>query len=132
MFGIVEKDSRKTRFFFVEDRKKSTLQPILLRYVYKDSIIHSDQWTSYHDLGNFFKDHKTVNHSKVFVDPYTLANTQKIECIWSHVKLRILRNERGVPEDSLQSHLDLFSYKYFVKDKHDPFVFFMKLIKSLQ
>ena len=127
VFGMVEKGTRKLKLFYVEDRKASTLVPILHQNVHPGSTIWSDEWRGYQGINEFFESHQTVKHAENFVDPETGANTQLIECIWSHAKLNILRNKRGTNLTLLQSHLSFFCFLYRYKFS-SPFEEFMKIL----
>ena len=131
VFGISEKDSRRFRMFFVANRKRDTLFPTLKNIVDANSIINSDGWAAYKGLDENFAGHLVVNHRENFVDPQTGARTQKIECLWGHVKQKVLKCLRGVPVENLQSHLDMFCYLYQQKEISCPFEFFMGLLKNL-
>ena len=48
----------------------------------------SDLWSGYRRLNEFGYTHPTVNHSQIFVDPQTGANTNAIESLWSKLKYR--------------------------------------------
>lgn len=87
VFGGREKYD-KTKIFMipVDDRKKATLIPIIEKYIKKGSIIHSDCWASYKCLKKLGYMHKTVNHSKYFVNFRNGACTNKIEVEWRHAK----------------------------------------------
>ena len=128
MFGMIESNSRKVKMFYVEDRSAETLIPLLRAHVHPDSTIWSDEWRAYGTLGEYFRKHETIKHEINFVDPNTGANTQLIECVWSHTKLKILRNSRGTTLTLLQSHLSFFCFCYRYKFD-DAFQVFMKLIK---
>jgi len=47
----------------------------------------------------------TVNYSEHFVDPLTGTNTQIIECIWSHLKMKILPKIHSTTSELLHCHL---------------------------
>jgi len=81
VFGICEEGTRRTRLFYVENRREDTLLPIILSNVETESTIYSDGWRGYYNLGTYFSVHHTVNHTEYFVDPDTGANTQKMECL---------------------------------------------------
>ena len=78
----------KTKIFMVpvENRKASTLIPIIQRWIAPGSIIHSDCWKAYNKLSQVGYTHVTVNHSKEFVNIYNAACTNRIESEWRHAK----------------------------------------------
>jgi transposase-like protein len=90
VFGGREKrDKTKVFMFAVQNRKKTTLLPLIERWIKKGSIIHSDCWASYKKLGEMGYQHKAVNHSKEFVNKETGACTNKIESEWRHAKVKM-------------------------------------------
>ncbi len=128
VFGMIVRGTRKTRLFYVPDRSRNTLFPILFDYVDSRSTVCSDQWAAYSTLGNFFESHYSVNHSEFFVDPVDRSiHTQTVERIWREAKIRILVNFRGTSIELLQSHLDFFSFLYEFKYE-DAFENFMLLL----
>ncbi|KCZ76162.1 hypothetical protein H311_02847 [Anncaliia algerae PRA109] len=87
IFGMVERSKeRKILVIPVEKRNKKTLTNILLNYVEKDSIILSDCWKAYSDLFLYFKQHKTVNHTKGFKNDENGVHTNTIEGNWFAIK----------------------------------------------
>ncbi|CAF3700217.1 unnamed protein product [Rotaria socialis] len=112
VFGIAEptEEGHEVRFFHVARRDAATLIPIIWKHVYPGTTIWSDQWKAYSRLQTGYGyDHETVNHSQNFIDPRTGCHTQLIECLWSHVKTKILRAMRGTP--LLNSHLTEYWYR---------------------
>ena len=77
--GREKNDKSKIFMVPVDNRKKKTLIPIIQKYIKPRSIIHSDCWQSYHCLKDLGYIHKTVNHSKQFVNYKNGACTNKIE-----------------------------------------------------
>ncbi len=128
VFGMIQRGTRKTRLFYVPDRKRATLYPLLFQFVKRESKICSDQWAAYATLGEFFDEHEWVNHSENFIDPEDNSiHTQTVERVWRECKARLLVKLRSVPVNHLQSHLDFFSFIY--EFKYDsPFETFMKLL----
>ena len=53
--------------------------------------------------------HRTVNHSKHFVNPRTGAHTQTIEGLWQHVRALLPRH--GMQPSKLKLYLDEFIYR---------------------
>jgi hypothetical protein len=56
-------------------------------------------------LPNLVYNYLTVNHSENFLDPLTAANNQIIECVWSHLKMKILRKMHDTTSELLYRHL---------------------------
>ena len=75
----------------VIDRKKTTLLPLIKTWIHPGSIIHSDCWKAYHDIGNLGYTHVTMNHSKDFIDRKSTACTNGIESDWRHAKVMMPR-----------------------------------------
>lgn len=70
--GIIR--GNKIQYFieFVEERNREILHEIYSRRINPDSIICSDNWRAYGNLVELlpkmkFKEHKQVNHSKIFL-----------------------------------------------------------------
>ena len=60
VFGGREKYNKKKVFMVpVIDRKKTTLLPLIKRWIHPGSIIHSDCWKAYHDIGKLGYTHVT-------------------------------------------------------------------------
>lgn len=119
IFGLIEchktedgsYKSGKFRLFHVNRRNTETLLPIIRANVQKGSMVWSDEWRAYFQIGN--EDgllHETVNHSINFVSP-TGTHTQNIERLWSKLKLKLIKNMRGTSPALLESHLQEFMYK---------------------
>lgn len=121
ILGMVERtEKRKIVLIKVDDRSKKTLEEKLSNNIKSDSTLYSDCWKGYCQMGKIFNQHKTVNHSKEFVDSKSGAHTNSIEGTWFAVKQQvpvrnrtskeiglfllrfmILRNEEGDPLEQL-------------------------------
>ena len=95
----------------VPDRTAATLLPILQQHVAQGSVVHSDQWASYNQVGNLpnVSAHGTVNHSMEFVSP-SGVHTQNIESYWNHTKMK-LKRMRGCAAKEVPSYLDEFMWR---------------------
>ncbi|KAF0766790.1 DDE Tnp IS1595 domain-containing protein [Aphis craccivora] len=95
VFGLYSKvgDNLERRFFVIEKYDREILIPIIENEILPGSIIISDEWRAYSCLKNIVYDHRTVNHSKNFVNPTigTGVHTQAIEYSWGILKTKILR-----------------------------------------
>lgn len=96
------------RFRLVDDRKATTLIPIIKDWVAAGSTICSDEWRAYSRLAESGFEHRTVCHKREFVNA-TGFHTQTIERMWVESKA-YLRRARGGGK-MLQSHLDEISWR---------------------
>ena len=104
--GLAEKLNDNTtdaRFFLVNKRDHETLHQIICREVEPDTSIHSDCWPGYICLSALSFNHLTVNHSQNFIDPISGANTQRIEAIWTRIRLKMVKQMKLTP--LIDSHL---------------------------
>ncbi|CAF0747971.1 unnamed protein product [Brachionus calyciflorus] len=114
VFGLIERLSGRCYLQVVPNRKAETLLAIIYDHVLPGSIVYSDKWSSYNKISELYDNqnvHKTVNHSLNFVDPETLACTNKIESLWNTVKVRF-REMRGCNKMYIQSYLDEFMWRW--------------------
>ena len=95
----------------VPDRRAGTLLPIIQAHVQPGTVIVSDEWRAYSNVGQLpnVAAHRTVNRSLNFVGP-TWIHTQNIESYWNRAKIKF-KNMRGVSEDQLSSYLDEFMWR---------------------
>ena len=78
----------------VDRRDAATLLPLIQQHIRPGSVVYSDEWSAYNQLGTVTGcNHQTVNHSVHFVDLNTGAHTQEVESMWSCCK-RMPRKER--------------------------------------
>ena len=133
VLGMVEKSERRRIVLVVVDnRTKETLNSRIVTHVNKDSIVHTDCWKGYTNLKDLVFQHKTVNHSKGFINPIDGTHTNTIEGCWYAVKAQvpirdrtsssvglyllrfmILRNEKGDPLLNLLNQLIYLFYFAF-------------------
>ena len=119
--------TKETVFFFVvDDRSRATLLPIIKQYIRPGTEIISDKWKAYDTLSSEGYTHKTVNHSKTFVDPDTGACTNTIESTW-HV-LKSFRLRRGYAKTLMASYFAEFIFRRkFLNNSEDPFHDFIRI-----
>lgn len=111
VFGAYCVEQSKGFLFFVENRSEETLLPLITRHIADGSIITSDLWKGYYNINKFGFEHRTVNHSRNFVDPITAADTNSIEGFWSVIK-RKLKYIFGSQGELKQRHLQEFVYRH--------------------
>ena len=85
----------------VPDRTRSTLVPIIKRFVDVGADIHSDSWRAYNTLGIEGYWHYVVCHKYEFVNVATGAMTQTIEGLWKHLKAAY-RKHGGLKSQDLE------------------------------
>lgn len=85
VFGGIERDSRRCFIVPVGDRSQAILVPLIEQHIEKGTTIISDCWKGYINLSKYGYDHKTVNHSKEFVNLEGFY-TNKIEGHWRQMK----------------------------------------------
>ena len=97
MFGIVDTSQQPSLGYMevVPARNAATLLPIIQAHVAPGTIVQSDEWAAYNQVGNLpnVGSYRTVNHSLHFVDPVTGTHTQNVESYWYRVKSEA--NERS-------------------------------------
>lgn len=89
VFGGVERDSKKVFLVPVERRDSATLLALIQEWILPGTTIMSDCWAAYNCLQEAGLLHQTVNHKKNFIDPETLARTQKVERFWRDAKRHV-------------------------------------------
>lgn len=118
-------------FFLVEviNRNTDTIKTILSTHVLPGSIIYTDCWSSYFpacvDL-NF--EHRTVNHSENFVNPYDGTHTNTIEGTNNALKLVIKPQHRT--KRNINEHLWYFIW--LRQNKKNKWLGFMNALRELE
>ena len=67
IFGMVQRETRKTYFTPVQDRTEDTLVSILKARVKPGSMIYHDDWSAYRKLHKQGYEHDVVVHTREFV-----------------------------------------------------------------
>ncbi|XP_050512924.1 uncharacterized protein LOC126888610 [Diabrotica virgifera virgifera] len=124
VFGMIERNSGKLFLTPVQARNEETLLPIVSRTILPGTLIVTDGWGSYRNIGRLdggVYEHRTVIHQNNFVDPNNdSVHTQTIESVWMRSKKK-LRRQCGTSMDLFPSYLQEFVWRERIKDK-DPFV----------
>ena len=68
VFGGIEEDSRKCFIVPVDNRTEETLLNLIKKWIKPGTLIVSDCWKGYINLQKHGYEHRTVNHSKEFVN----------------------------------------------------------------
>lgn len=127
VFGGIESDSRKCFLVAVEKRDEATLLPIIQKWIEPGTIIISDCWKAYCNLEKYGYTHRTVNHSKEFVNENG-DSTNKMEGHWRQAKCKL--PSFGVRKHHFSSYLAEFMWRYMNRDQ-DLFEIFLQDVKKL-
>ncbi len=107
--------SGKVRATVVESTKAADLLPNMQRKVLPGSVVYTDEWRAYDNLGTMGYTHDRVAHAqRVYVSGSIHTNT--IEGFWSLVKRGISGVYHGVSTKHLQSYLDEYAFRYNNRD----------------
>ena len=110
LFGIIERGG-KVKVTPVDNRERATIFPLITKHVEKGSVVNSDEFKSYHTLGDEGYDHRSVVHSK-----YQWAQgenyTNSMEGYWSNLKKSILSTHTYVSPKHMQKYLDEFDFRH--------------------
>lgn len=112
--GMRERTSGKIRLKAIQDASKRTLADFIRKNVEPGSEMHTDQFSSYLWLDSSEFAHKTVNHSKTYVDGDVHVNG--VENVWSLFKRGIMGIFHKVSEKYLPLYLDEFSFRFNNRD----------------
>lgn len=125
VFGLAQRETRKTSFHVVKDRKNDTLHPIICAVVEKESTVYHDDWIGYRKLHELGFKHGTVCHKETFKSAEGVC-TNTIEGLWGNLKMRIC-SMHGLPAKELQGFLDEFSVRYYFGHNGSIFAPFWRL-----
>ena len=67
VFGLVERNTRKTYFIPVSDRSRATLLPIIQQRIKTDVTVYHDDFAVYKNLHEHSYNHGTVIHKEGFI-----------------------------------------------------------------
>ena len=120
VFGGTERITGNSFLVEVERRDAATLVPLMQRYMWPASVIYSDEWRAYSQLGNIGYTHQTVNHSQSFVDPGTGAHTRQVDSMWASCK-RTMRQTRTMHSKLFSTYLPEFMWCKKFDGAHQDF-----------
>jgi len=129
VFGMVERGGR-VRARVVPDRGASTLREVH-SHVLPESIIFSDEWRTYRNLGKTYKAHKRIRHrAKIYVRGNVHTNT--IEGFFGLLKNGIRGVYHAVSSDYLQEYCNEYAWRYnHRKDERPMFWSILDLVKKV-
>ena len=104
------------------------IKPIMRQKIDCSSEIVTDGFGGYYNIGNFFKKHTILNHSK-FIRKKGQYYTNTIEGFWSLLKRAIIGQYHKITPKHLQGYLDEITFKY--NHRNDRKAFNLLLINCL-
>lgn len=114
--GIFDTYTKKGIIIYIPNRSCQTLESAILKHVLPGTEIWTDCWRGYANLNNLDGVspyvHKTVNHSRNFVDPITGVCTNYVEGYWSSFK-QYLRRLGVMQSPMLLEYIDQFMWRQF-------------------
>ncbi len=115
VIGGVERTQERLLFAeVIQRRDANTLMDVLSRHIAAGSIVHTDLWRGYWQMDTFLNmEHRTVNHSRNFVNPVDGTHTNTIEGTWGALKFKIAPRNRT--QEDIEGHLVEFIWRR----KHD-------------
>jgi len=129
VLGMVERGGRVIARV-TPDVKTSTVFPIIHEYVMPASIVYTDEYSIYDQLGRTHKEyvHHRIRHAdKIYV--MGDVHTQTIEGFWSLVKRGIGGVYHSVSRKYLQSYLNEYAFRYNRRDASVPM--FVSLLEQV-
>jgi transposase-like protein len=115
VFGMLQRDgSIITKV--VPNAQKKTLQPAIEENIAKGATVHSDQLSSYQDLGKLGYTHTTVDHGR---EEYVngAAHVNGVENFWKHLKGSINGTHMSVSKKHLSKYTKEFEYRFNQREK---------------
>ncbi|XP_065064355.1 uncharacterized protein LOC135690664 [Rhopilema esculentum] len=119
IFGGYDPVDKKGFLVPVPRRDAVTLLPILQTWVVPGSIVCSDMWQAYNQVGNIGYQHRTVNHTYNFVDPVTRTTTNHVEAMWQRAKNKFKSQHGSTNRELIPDYLAEFMW--LQRFKESPF-----------
>jgi len=114
VFGAVERGGR-IRASVIPNSRGTTLHTKIGEYVLPDSMIYTDDFTAYKQLGKKGYQHKRINHSaRIYVDGD--VHTQTIEGFFGLFKNGVRGSYHAVSQKWLQGYLNEYVWRYNRRD----------------
>lgn len=115
----VDGESRRPILKLVKNRSSRTLIHHIRKHVRPSAAILTDEWRAYKDkLSRYGYRQFTVCHQQNFINPHTGAHTQHVERAWQTYKHHIWRLRGNRTTGSLQAHLKMIQWFYWLGVRH--------------
>ncbi|KAG0438877.1 hypothetical protein DMUE_2823 [Dictyocoela muelleri] len=92
---IVEVADKITRVYttIIPDKSRNTILPIIMRQVAPNSVITTDEHSSYQKINTYDYQHDTICLKYNFINQVTGANTQAVESFHNELNVEIKRRK---------------------------------------
>lgn len=95
--GAIEPDTRKVALKITNSRSRDVLEEFVLDNIRQDTLVVSDKWYGYEELGLLGYDHEAWNHSQGH-----FSGTNQIEGLWSCIKRYLKKLYGCIPTNKLE------------------------------
>jgi transposase-like protein len=118
VLGMVERQGRLVARV-MPDATKATIMPHIKEYVLPSSIVYTDEYKVYDDLGRQGWTHRRIpHHKRIYVDGDVTTNT--VEGFFGLMKNGIRGVYHSVSTRYLQAYLDEYTFRYNRRDSATP------------
>ncbi len=129
IFGMIQRAGRLVALS-VENTRAETLMPVIKQFVKENTVIYTDELTSYSRLNKENYTHGVVHHNESeFVVGDIFTNT--IEGFWSHFKKMVFGTYHSVSKKYLQRYIDEEVYRWNTRKMSESARFEYMFSKSL-
>lgn len=109
----------RVRAKVVKNLRKSTITAFVMETVKPNSILYTDEFLSYNNMGKLGYDHQQIEHNaKIYVKGN--VHTNNIEGFWSLVKRGIDGVYHKVGKEYLQNYLNEYAFRYNRRKDEKP------------
>lgn len=127
ILGVVGRSSKALRLWVLRNSTKTQILPLIGKVLRKGTLVHTDEWSAYHDLPIRGFDHRAVSHGKGEYardddgDGTFEVHNNTMEGIWTGLR-NFLRPFRGVSKWKLGGYVALFMAIYNHKNVSPQFI----------
>lgn len=116
--GLIQRGGKLTAIV-TKDTSIEQVQPIVKKFVKKDSILVTDDWKAYKNLDHLYT-HYAIKHSDGYQSPdVSMKHTGSIEGAWKIMKNSLRDMYNHVSKKHLQFYVDEFVYRYNMRKHPD-------------
>jgi transposase-like protein len=110
VLGMKDRKTGQVKAQVVPNVSREVIYPILLNSIEKDSIVVTDDFSTYNKLGEHFSHGRVKHGAKEYVNG--MFHTNGIENFWSHLKRGVDGIYHWVSKEHLQAYVYEFTLRY--------------------